>query len=233
MKRFTPRRMLPAALLAAGITLGCHDTGGPDASAARDAQSPADNVGQLADVGAEGSGSVAMPLTVDATILWVVDPQNAPANCDGTPGLAEGSGWGEGTHLGRFEIATFDHCSIDVAAFVAEVAGLEPDDPAFQQALVEHIGRDGEFTWTAADGSTLGGTYEMFLPNAGPGSTEFGPGAVFALTITDGTGRLAGATGQLEADLSRSTYPSSPDPLYLELTTFPVALEGEITVPRP
>lgn len=126
-----------------------------------------------------------------------------------------------------------DHCSIDAAAFLADIQGLSPEDPAFFAALVEHLRREGEFILTAADGSRLSGSYVLFLFAAGPGSTDFGEGASFTMTITGGTDRFEGATGELEADLERSTFPFSDDPLFLEKTTFPVVLEGEVTLPRP
>ena len=62
---------------------------------------------------------------------------------------------------------------------------------------------------------------------------EFGEGAFFTMTVTDGTGRFEGAIGALEADLERSTFPFSDDPLFLEKATFPVVLEGELILPRP
>lgn len=87
------------------------------------------------------------------TFMWVVDQEDVPGRCEGTPGLAEGFGSGEATHLGRFEITQLDHCSVDIAAF--------------------------------------------------------------------------------QADLERSVFPFSDDPLFLEKATFPVVLEGRLTLPRP
>lgn len=178
-------------------------------------------------------GTVTKPMHVDATFMWIVDTEDVPPECEGTPGLAEGFGSGEATHLGRFDVTKLDHCSIDAAAFLADIEGLAPDDPAFFTALVNHLRREGEFTLTAADGSTISGTYVTFLFATGPESTEFGQGASFTMTVTDGTGRFDGATGELNADLQRSTFPFSDDSLFLEKATFPVVLDGEITLPRP
>lgn len=168
--------------------------------------------------------AVTVPLKADATFMWIVDTEDFPAECEGTPGLAEGFGSGDATHLGRFEITRLDHCSIDAEAFLAEVGALDPEDPDFDEKffaiLLEHIRREGDFTFTAADGSTISGTYVLFIFAAGPGSTEFGEGAFFSMSITDGTGRFDGATGELEADLERSTLPTNEDALFLEKVAF-------------
>lgn len=178
-------------------------------------------------------GTVTVPMEVDATFMWIVDTEEFLARCDGTPGLAEGFGSGEATHLGRFDITELDHCSVDIAAFQAAVANLPPTHPDVQEAFVQHFLREGEFEWRAADGGTLSGSYVLFTIPAGPATPEFAEGAFFTMTVTDGTGRFAGATGELEADLERSTFPFSDDPLFLGKATFPVVLEGELTLPRP
>lgn len=194
---------------------------------------PVQPEGELLNELSRDGGTVTVPMEVDATFMWIVDTEDVPVECEGTPGLAEGFGSGEATHLGRFEVTKLDHCSVDIAAFLADIAGLEPGDPGFFDVFVEHLRRNGEFVFTAADGSTISGDYVIFLFAAGPGSTEFGEGASFTMTVTDGTGRFEGATGELEADLERSIFPFSDDPLFLEKTTFPVVFEGELTIPRP
>lgn len=218
LDRLTARAAV-AAIVAGLAALACTDS----------PISPEPSLNSLGD----DDGTITMPMQVDATIMWIVDTEGFPPECEGTPGLAEGFGSGEATHLGRFDITMLDHCSIDVAGFLADTQGLSPEDPAFFAALVEHARREGAFTLTAADGSTLSGSYAQFLFTSEPGGTEFADGATWTMTITGGTDRFEGATGELEADLERSTFPFSDDPLFLEKTTFPVVLEGEVTLTRP
>lgn len=220
----------------AGLSTAAVVVGLLGVSACVDAPTAPESEASLNTFGRDGDG-VAMPIEVDATFMWIVDQEDVPASCAGTPGLAEGFGSGEANHLGRFEITELDHCSIDVAAFQADLGGLEPGDPGFEEtfraALLDHVLRSGTFAWSAADGSTLSGTCVIFLFEASPGSGEFGEGAFMSMSIDDGTGRFSGASGELVADLERSVFPTSDDPLFLEKATFPVVLEGSLTLPRP
>jgi hypothetical protein len=200
-----------AILAAAGITLlACNET-------------PASPELALDALGRDG-GTVTVPMTVDATMAWVVPGASAddcPDLIDPETGelfTAEGFGEGEANHLGRFEITELDHPTINLCSTVQEPpAPPEPSD----------VRRDGTFEFVAADGSTLSGTYSFLLMPPEQGG-------FFTLFVTDGTRRFDGASGELNVDLDESGRSEPSDPLSLGKTTFaPAVFEGEVTIPRP
>jgi hypothetical protein len=80
-------------------------------------------------------------------------------------------GLGNATHLGRFESAEWYHCF----------------DPARPLEFT-----DGRYTFTAADGSTIHGSYfGRFLPTSDPSVLSIDG----RWTIAGGTGRFRGASG--------------------------------------
>lgn len=153
------------------------------------------------------NGTVTVPMQVQADLEFVVD-QSAPAlaACDPRPGIAVGTGGGEATHMGRFEVVRMEHCSVDLAVLPPLLDGVGP------------------FVWRAADGSGIHGTYAFLLlpPVAG---------GFFTLFVEGGTGRLEGATGRLEID-PRSTPVICVDPLCLNGATVRLVLTGSLSVPR-
>lgn len=153
--------------------------------------------------------SVTVPVQVRATLFWIVDQSaQALAACAPRPGLAVGSGEGEATHLGRFTVELANHCSVDLAA-----------NPPLLDA-------SGPFEWRAADGSTISGHYEfLFLPPEA--------GGFFTMYVEGGTGRFAGAEGQLELDAVRSGVVQCVDPLCLNGATLAAVVTGSISIPRP
>lgn len=169
-------------------------------------------------------GTVTVPAQVDAIIIWVV-PGATAADCPdlidpetGELFIAEGSGHGEATHLGRFEITELDHPTINVCSLLQQ----PPVPPAPSDVL-----RDGAFEFSAADGSTISGTYSgLFVPPE--------QGGFFTLFVEGGTRRFAGASGKLEYIPEESGMPQAEDPLFLTTTTLdPAVFKGEITIPRP
>lgn len=164
-------------------------------------------------------GTVTVPMKVDASMMWTV-PGATAADCpeliDPSTGelfIAEGSGEGEATHLGRFEITELDHPTINVC----------PPGPPGPADLLRH----GTFQFVAADGSTISGSYSfLFVPPE--------DGGFFTLFVEDGTGRLDGASGELEFVFDESGMTQSQDPLFLTRATLdPAVFEGEVTIPRP
>lgn len=154
-------------------------------------------------------GMVTVPMNVRATLGWTVD-QSAEAleACAPRPGLAEGTGRGEATHLGRFRIVELDHCSVDLAVQPPALDGV------------------GVFRWVAADGSAISGSYEfLFLPPE--------QGGFFTFFVEAGTGRFHGATGRLEFDAERSGLVECVDALCLDGATLEAAFKGWISIPRP
>ena len=210
LKRFDPRLALLAAL--AGLTpVACTDTA---------LLAP----GTALDAPGRDDGSVTVPMTMDATMTWVV-PGASPSDCPdlidpetGELFTAEGSGEGEATHLGRFEITELDHPTINVCTLAQE----PPEQPGIEDLL-----RDGTFELVASDGSALYGSYSfLFVPPE--------QGGFFTLYVEGGTQRLTGATGELHVNFEQSGEAQSSDPLFLgEVTLEPVVFEGEISVPRP
>lgn len=174
------------------------------------------------------AGAVTVPMNLDATIMWTV-PGATAADCpdliDPSTGqlfTAEGFGQGEATHLGHFAIAELDHPTINLCSVLESPPAL----PARSD-----VTRTGSFEFVAADGSTIFGSYEFFAP--GPASS----GAFFTFSIAGGTGRLVGATGELEVLPEQSGQPGSVDPedvlLLGKVSWDPVVAKGEITIPRP
>lgn len=173
-------------------------------------------------------GTVTVPMRMDATITWVV-PGATAADCpdlvDPSTGevfTAEGSGQGEATHLGRFEIAELDHPTVNHCSLLESPPALPaPSD----------VTRTGSFELVGGDGSTIFGSYEFFAPV--PPSAE----AFFTFSVEGGTGRLVGATGELEVlpGQSGEAGPADPEDVLLlgEVNWDPVVAEGEITIPRP
>lgn len=186
-------------------------------------ESPVSPEFALDALGRDG-GAVTVPITVDATMAWVVPGASAddcPDLIDPETGelfTAEGFGEGEANHLGRFEITVLDHPTINLCSTVQDPpVPPEPSD----------VRRDGSFEFVAADGSALSGTYSFLLlpPDQG---------GFFTLFVTDGTRRLEGASGELNVNLDESGQPERSDPLSLGRATFdPAVFEGEITIPRP
>ncbi len=173
-------------------------------------------------------GTVTVPMEVDATFMWTVSGATA-ADCpdliDPSTGelfTAEGSGRGEATHLGRFEITELDHPTINLCSLLESPPAL-PD--------ASDVTRTGVFEFLAADGSTIFGSYEFFAPI--PPSPE----AFFTFAIEGGTGRMAGASGALAVLPEASGEPGPVDPadvlLLGKVSWDPVVAEGEITLPRP
>lgn len=173
-------------------------------------------------------GTVTVPMEVDATFRWIV-PGATAADCpnliDPSTGdlfTAEGFGKGEASHLGRFEVTKLDHPTINLCSILEQPP--TPPEPS-------DVTRTGAFEFVAADGSTLTGSYEFFSP--GPDA----PGAFFTLIVEGGTGRLEGASGELEAIIEESGVPGPDDPadvLLLGTVTWePAVLEGTLTLPRP
>lgn len=186
-------------------------------------ETPASPELSLDALGRDG-GEVTVPMTVDATMTWVVPGASAddcPDLIDPETGelfTAEGSGEGEADHLGRFEITELDHPTINVCSMLQDPpVPPEPSD----------VRRDGTFEFVAADGSALSGTYSfLFVPPE--------QGGFFTLFVEGGTGRFVGASGELELVFEESGVTQSSDPLFLdEATLEPAVFEGEITIPRP
>lgn len=152
---------------------------------------------------------VVLPMQLQATLTWVVDqsPQ-AQAACAPRPGVAEGGGQGEATHLGRFRVLVLDHCSIDLAVVPPTLDGA------------------GDFVFEAADGSTMAGSYVFFFAPA-----ELG--GFMTLHVQGGSGRFAGATGRLDYVPERSEMAVCVDALCLEGATLEALFQGWIAVPRP
>lgn len=177
----------------------------------------------LHPLGRDG-GTVNLPMRVDATMMWVV-PGATASDC---PNLidpvtdelftAEGSGEGEGTRLGRFEITELDHPTVNLCSLLEDPP--VPPDPA-------DVRRDGTFEFVAADGSVLSGSYSfLFVPPE--------QGGFVTVFVEGGTGRFQGASGELELSFEESGLTDCADPLCLsEATLEPAVFEGEITIPRP
>lgn len=169
-------------------------------------------------------GTVTVPMTLDATMMWVVPgatAENCPDLIDPETGelfTAEGSGKGEANHLGRFEITELDHPTINMCSVLQDPP--VPPDPA-------DLRRDGTFEFVAADGSTITGTYSfLFVPPE--------QGGFFTLFVEDGTRRFAGASGELEFVFEESGVTEPSDPLFLGKATLePAVFEGDITLLRP
>lgn len=203
-------RAAVAAFVAGFALLACNDT-------------PAGPEPALNSLGRDG-GAVTVPMTVEAAMMWVVPGASAddcPDLVDPDTGelfIAEGSGEGEATHLGRFEITELDHPTINVCS----VLETPPTPPAPADLL-----RDGTFEFVAADGSAISGTYSfLFLPPE--------QGGFFTLFVEGGTRRFAGASGTLEFVFGESGVTQPADPLFLTGATLdPAVFEGEITIPRP
>lgn len=203
-------REAAVTILAGLMLLACNET-------------PASPELSLNTLGRDG-GAVTVPMTVDARMIWTV-PGATAADCpdliDPTTGelfVAEGSGDGEATHLGRFEITELDHPTINVCSTLQDPP--VPPDPA-------DLRRDGTFEFVAADGSAINGSYAfLFLPPE--------QGGFFTLFVEDGTQRLTGASGELEFVFEQSGVTQPSDPLFLDETTLdPGVFKGEITIPRP
>lgn len=177
----------------------------------------------LNTLGRDG-GAVTVPMTVDATMMWVVPGASAddcPDLIDPATGelfVAEGSGEGEATHLGRFEITELDHPTINMCSVLEDPPA--PPEPA-------DLRRDGSFEFVAADGSAINGSYSfLFLPPE--------QGGFFTLFVEGGTKRFTGASGELEFVFDESGVTQPSDPLFLDGATLePAVFEGEITIPRP
>jgi len=150
-----------------------------------------------------------LPMQVQATLHWIVDQSpEALSVCGPRPGLAVGSGDGEATYLGHFDVMRADHCSVDLASI-----------PPLLDAV-------GSFDWSAADGSTIAGRYEfLFLPPEA--------GGYFTLFVEGGTGRFEGANGRMDFDPERSGEVVCVDPLCLNGATLPAFFSGSISLPRP
>lgn len=209
LNRQTTRAAVAACV--AGLTLlACDDP-------------PAGPEPALNTLGRDG-GAVTVPMTVDATMMWVVPGASAddcPDLIDPDTGelfTAEGSGEGEATHLGRFEITELDHPTINVCSLLQE-----PPVPPEPSDLL----RNGTFEFVAADGSAISGTYSfLVLPPE--------QGGFFTISVEDGTRRFGGASGELEVDFDESGRSDCADPLCLGKATLdPAVFEGEITIPRP
>lgn len=202
---------LPVLTLAAVFALqGCDDA--PVA--------PDPNLGAL---GRDG-GTVTVPMKIDATMTWVVPGASAgdcPDLIDPETGelfVAEGSGGGEGTHLGRFRITELDHPTINLCSLLEDPP--VPPRPADVQ-------RNGVFELVAADGNSVSGSYSFL-------SLPPDRGGYFTLVIEDGTGRFEGASGELNVNFEESGRPQSEDLLSLGKATLePAVFEGEVTLPRP
>lgn len=209
LNRVTSRAAV-VTIVAGLMLLACNDTpASPDLS--------------LNALGRDG-GAVTVPMTVEATMMWVVPGASAddcPDLIDPETGelfVAEGSGEGEATHLGRFEITELDHPTINVCS----VLETPPTPPAPADLL-----RDGTFEFVAADGSAISGTYSfLFLPPE--------QGGFLTAFVEGGTGRFVGASGELEFVFDESGVTQSSDPLFLDVATLePAVFRGEITIPRP
>jgi len=175
----------------------------------RDVVAPADvEQHALAFATGRGDGTVIVPVQVQMDLHYLVDQSaQARAACDPRPGLAVGTGKGEATHLGRFEVIRMDHCSVDLAV-----------TPPLLDAT-------GTFEWRAADGSRIEGTYAfLFLPPEN--------GGFFTLSVEGGTGRFEGATGHLEFN-ERSGPVVCVDPLCLDGANWFAVFDGWLSIPHP
>jgi hypothetical protein len=154
----------------------------------------------------KAGGMVTVPFEMHGTLEWIVDQSPAAlALCAPRPGIAVGSGQGEATLLGHFEVVKAEHCSIDLAAPTPLVDG------------------HGEWEWAGADGSSLYGTYVfVFAP------PELG--GFYTAYIEGGTGRLRGASGRFDFD---PQVISCVDALCLNGATFETLAHGFVTLPRP
>lgn len=173
-------------------------------------------------------GTVTVPMELEATFTWVV-PGATAADCpdliDPSTGelfTAEGSGYGEATRLGRFEVAKLDHPTINLCSLLE----TPPEAPTLAD-----VSRSGAFEFVAADGSVLFGSYEFLaVPPDGPVEP------FFTFFVEGGTGRFVGAGGRLDAlpIPEVSGVPVSDDPLQLAGTIWePAVFEGQLTLPRP
>lgn len=194
------RHALPTVLALLLITAACDGESFDPADATRPA---------LATANGRADGTVTVPMEVRATLFWVVDQSGEALElCDPLPGLAVGSGAGEATHMGRFQVLLLDHCSIDLAVAPPVIDG------------------GGRFEWAAADGSTISGTCAfLFLPPE--------QGGFFTILVEGGTGRFEGATGQLDFNAAQGGLVECVDPLCLNGATWPTVLTGWISIPRP
>lgn len=153
-------------------------------------------------------GSVILPVKMRADLFWIVDQSKAALEaCAPRPGLAVGSGVGEASVIGRFDVVTMDHCSVDLAVVPPVLDGA------------------GEFAFGTPDGSTLHGTYEFF----------FSPvelGGFFTFHINGGKGRFAGAAGRLDM-VPDVALVECADLLCLKGATWKAEFTGWIEIPVP
>lgn len=174
------------------------------------------------------NGTVSIEMKLEATLMWTVPGASAvdcPDLIDPATGqlfIAEGSGEGEATHMGRFQVAKLDHPTVNLCDILPPNPPLPSDDDLM---------RSGEFEFVAADGSTLFGTYEFFF--APPARIDE---AFFTFFVEGGTHRFQGASGML--DLPPPKPRSQPvvcaDPLCLTKATWEnVIFRGMLTLPRP
>lgn len=123
----------------------------------------------------------------------VFNPEYCAQRCAGAPVMATWvisfSGYGNGTHVGRFE-AFAEHCSI---------VEFDPET----MIPVGAVYGDGQFVTVAANGDVFSGTYGNYGVDGDGVSTTVAPGVgdFFDLVrITSGSGRFANATGVLRDD---------------------------------
>jgi hypothetical protein len=122
--------------------------------------------------GIDATKSHAVPFKGD--VSGVVQVGIGPTNCPaGTAPAAVTSGGGNATHLGKFTVVSQTAC-----LFATGTGGTQ-----------------GAFTWRAANGDLLTGTF-TFTSNP-PDANGVVTLTSLSATITGGTGRFADASGQL------------------------------------
>ena len=120
--------------------------------------------------------------------LAVTDPALVAQFCEpGTTALAQSEASGKLSHLGHTTTVDFSHCFVEVQPPVITADGL---------ILADIV--DGQVTFVAANGDSLGGTYSgtaIFL------FEDQSLRVLATLTLTGGTGRFSDASGTLDMNV--------------------------------